>query len=79
MLLGHFKKWNIHEPFVILDLIPGKEVNDLTYANELISNLIQYFFNITKVNINLKSNILLGCEQNFALQNLTSSCQMCCQ
>ena len=60
--LGCFKKWEIHESFVIIDLLPGKEANDLTYANKLISYLIQHFFNISKVNMDLKHNILLGCK-----------------
>ena len=60
--LGCFKKWKIHESFVIIDLLPGKEANDLTYANKLISYLIQHFFNISKVNMDLKHNILLGCK-----------------
>ena len=47
---------------MIIDLLPGKEANDLTYANKLISYLIQHFFNISKVNMDLKHNILLGCK-----------------
>ena len=60
--LGCFKKWKIHESLVIIDPLPGKEANDLTYANKLISYLIQHFFNISKVNMDLKHNILLGCK-----------------
>ena len=58
------QKWKIHEPFVIIDLLPGKEVNDLTYAGKLISYLLQYFVNITIVNTNLGHNILFGCARN---------------
>lgn len=70
--LGCFKKWKIHQSFVITDL-SGKEVNDLAYANKLLSYLIQHFFNITKVNVHLKHNSLQDIsEGNFALK--ISSC-----
>lgn len=46
-----------------MDLLSAKEVNDLTYANKLISYLMQYFFNISKVNMDLNHNILLGCKR----------------
>lgn len=32
----------------MIDILPGKEVNDLNYANKLLSYLIQHFSTLTK-------------------------------
>lgn len=54
-----------------MDLFFVKEVNDLIYVNKFISYLMRYFFNISKVNMDLNYNILLGCKrEKFCIVNI---------